>query len=63
MGAEREKRVKRPIERRRNRPRIIVTVTEPGQVIIDQGTREDSIDAPPGSKIERPALTKAAANP
>lgn len=48
------KRVVRPMERRRKRPRLLIHVAQPGVVVINQGTREDVIDAPPGSRIERP---------
>lgn len=54
-----QKRVTRPISRRKARPRIVITVTEPGQIVIDQGKREDQIDAPPGTTIDRPATNLA----
>lgn len=53
------KRVRRPMERRRKRGQVVITVTEPGQIVIHQGTREDTIDAPPGSTIERPHVDAA----
>lgn len=43
MGLPSKARVTRPIERRKQRPRIVINVTEPGQIIIDQGTREDHL--------------------
>lgn len=48
------KRAQLKAERRRTRPRLIIHVTEPGTLVIDQGKRVDHIDAPPGTVIERP---------
>lgn len=66
MGMSRKpkdtKRVVRPMERRKKRPRIVIDVSEPGQIIIDQGTREDTIDAPPGTVIARPRTDERAAS-
>lgn len=53
-GGNPAKRVKLPMDRRRNRPRVEITVTEPGVIVIDQGKRVDRIDGPPGTSIDRP---------
>ena len=59
---ERTPRIKRRVERRPKRGRIIVHVSEPGPVVIDQGTRADEIEAPAGSTIERPKVDTGKAN-
>lgn len=48
------KRTVRPVNRRKQRGRVLIRVTEPGVIVIDQGKHLDMIDAPPGSIIERP---------
>ena len=46
-------KVKRTAKRRRNAPCVVIHVDRPGVVVIEQGTREDVITAPEGSRIER----------
>jgi hypothetical protein len=53
------RRVRRRAKRRKAQPVIVIHVTRPGRIVIEHGTREDAIDAPEGTTIERPkVLTK-----
>lgn len=61
MGLPPKPRVKRTAKRRNGRW-LRLTVTEPGEVIIregsERGRRVDVIEAPAGTKIYVPALTQ-----
>lgn len=47
------KRAQLKADRRKQKPRLYLHVTQPGVIVIDQGKRTDDLDAPPGSVIVR----------